>query len=249
VALAFLSLGFGLGFGLGVGLGFAVTASAGPVEDAAAAFGRGDYATTLAKIKSATAADRAALQAFAKQVGNSLYGEIAYNHLALGRPDAAEPGASTLEAKADPTCHFALSFRRGNKVVRLWSMPNGAPAATVSSSAVIWSAAVSQQFVAIEEPQAVSLYDIRSGKLLRSIAKPKDGRVQTLGLYFSQDGKRILAIPEVMRSFRGEGSGRLFDVQTGSELPSQTAVPPPISFEEQTPTPDCPLVKQQTFAQ
>ena len=244
MALALLSFGV-------VTLGFAVTTSAGPAEDAAAAFGRGDYATALARIKSATSADWPWLQAFAMQNAKSLYGEIAYNRLASIRPNGAqpEPGSAALEAKADPTCRFALSFHRGDKVLRLWSMPNGAPLATVSSPAVIWSAAVSQNFVAIEDPQAVRLYDVRKGSLLRAIAKPKDGRVQTLGLYFSEDGKRILAIPEVMRSFRGEGSGRLFDVQTGGELPSQTAVPPPISFDELPPPPDCPLVKQQTFSQ
>ena len=244
VALAFFSLGF-------LSLGFAVTASAGPVEDAAAAFGRGDYVTVHARIKSATTADWSALQVFAKQIGNNLYGEIAYNHLALIRSEGAqpEPGAASLEAKADPTCRVALSLHRGNRVIRLWAMPSGAPVATVTSPAVIWSAAVSQHYLAVEAPQAVSLYDVRNGSLLRSIAKAKDAKVQTMGLYFSPDGKRVLVIPEVMRSFRGEGSGRLFDVETGRELPAQTAVAPPISFEQETPAPDCPVVKQHTFAQ
>jgi hypothetical protein len=162
--------------------GFVATASAGTVQDAAAALGRGDYAAALVKIKSTTTADWLALHALAAQIGDSLYSEITYDHLALIQPDPAqpvlppsaqqEPRPPSLEAKADTTCRFAVSFHVSSSDgdVRLWAMPGGARITTLSFAAPIRGVGISQTYVAIAGAESVNLYDVRTGTFLRSIA-------------------------------------------------------------------------------
>jgi hypothetical protein len=230
-------------------LAFAASAAAGPVEDANSAFMRGDYNTGLAHVGTVTTGDWASLEAFAARLGNTLYGEIANDRLALIRPDpnqavlgpnAASARKSYLRVMADNTCSVALSYygNQNDTTIRLWSMPNGEPITTLSLPFAAGSIAVSQEYVAINVPPSIRLYNLRTGSFLRAI-----DRAATVGLFFSQDGKELYAVPQLVAPLRFEG-GRLFDVQTGAELSAQTISLPSADFLR---TADCPVIKQQPF--
>ena len=152
--------------------------------------------------------------------------------------------------KADTTCSVALSFdlNRDDKTIRLWSMPSGAPIATVSVPSTTWDIAVSQRHLAVAGPQTVRIFDVGTSALLHTVNKDTYGRVGPVGLYFSPDGKQLFIVPELLRMSRAEDKGRLFDVETGAELPTPTILLPPLTMERGVVTPDCPVPKQQTFS-
>jgi hypothetical protein len=237
--------------------GFPAPVAAGPLEDARAAYVRGDYATAWVKIKPTT--HWMELEAFVKWFGNNnLYGEMANDRLPLILPHGNQPlspispsgrieeRASGFVAKADRTCSFAVSFTFGHdqRSVRLWSMPNGEPIATISLPFVVAEVAVSQDYVAAAGPDSIRLYDVKSGSFLRSLDK-----VGTVNLSFSESGKVLLAQKEklgILGMMIPAKGGLLFNLATGAEYAAQENMPPVMNFSS-SPTSDCAVVKQQTF--
>lgn len=210
-------------------------AVAGPIEDGNAAVVHADHAKDWAKVKDT--ADRWVLEAFVKLHGNTVYGEIAGDRLARIRTDANQPvlgptGRTSPQtnlflARADSTCRFALTFRDddGGRTVRLWSMPNGEPIATVLLPFKIVSVAVSQDYLAIEGPRSIRLYDVKTGSFLRSIDEVDPGKPGTADLFFSEDGKELFSASTIRHAgvSLSRSGGRVFDLEVGIEFSGQTA--------------------------
>lgn len=234
---------------------FANPASAGTVEDAAAAYGRGDNRTMLARIAEVKSADWVALQLLVAQLGGSLYGEIAYQHLTSIRPDPAQPVAAAapkdsprpriLQVKADASCAVAMSFYTGREdhIIKLWSLPSGAPLASAPLASSMLNLALSPHYLVIGGLGTIRVYDTATGVLIGPINTRQFGTA-TLGFFFSEDGKQLFVLP--VQSFNAEGAGRLFDAATGDELPGQTIVLPAV--RRGIAAPECPFPKQMTFS-
>jgi hypothetical protein len=227
--------------------------SAGPFEDANAAYIRGDYAAAWAKAKETTWWD---LRALARVFGNTLYGELANERLAQIRPDASQSVIGPLRqtgkrtslwhAKADSTCSYAVSFDsdHNERGVRLWSLPNGQPIATISLPFAISGVAVSQEYLAIQGPHSIRLYDVKAGSFLSSIED-----VSKVAVSFSENGKELWLAPGVFISSELNLTakfGRLFNLVTGAEYPSQTSVSF-VNLQASTGS-DCVVNKQEIFA-
>jgi hypothetical protein len=176
-------------------LGLAATAAAGPIEDAKAAYARGDYANAWADAKEASWWD---LRDAANLFPGTLYGELVKARLAELRPDAnqsviGDSGAgpklaSSYRAWADTTCRLAVSFDalRLEGGVHIWSMPDGQPIATILPPFIIMNVVLSQHYIAIAGNDNVALYDARTGSLLRSI-----DRVDSGTFHFSDGGQDL----------------------------------------------------------
>jgi hypothetical protein len=231
-------------------LSSAAPVSAGPFEDANAAYVRDDYAIALAKAKETTWWD---LRTLVRVFGNTLYGELANERLAQIRPDASQSVIGPLgqtgkrtslwHAKADSTCSYAVSFDadHNERGVRLWSLPNGQAIATISLPFALSDIAVSQEFVAIQGAQSIRIYDVKTGVFLSSIEDSK------IGVFFSENGRELFVAPSVFVSseLRLTGKfGRLFNLVTGAEYPAQTSV----SLLQNRTEPSCVVGKQQIFA-
>jgi hypothetical protein len=195
---------------------------------------------------------------FARKAGDTIYSEMANDRLALIKPDPdqsvfgpshATTRTSTLRVKADSECRVAASFHtnRYESELRLWSMPDGHPLTSISLSFPLRSMALAPDYVAIDGPGSIRLFDIKSGTFLRKFDKYGDAT-----MLFSGDGQELLAIPEA--SFRDEDGnerwirgnrGRLFDVETGVEFPGPIFAPAPLEASEAPST--CAVDEQETF--
>jgi hypothetical protein len=247
-----------------------VSATAGSIDDATAAYARGDYATFVTKFAGAPASEWLAIREFAARAGDTLYGEIAKAKLALVRPDASQAvaapswqsggGRSSYRVLADAPCRLALSFHNDQREpqVRLWSMPQGRLIATVSAPFGVSGGAVSSRYVAIQGSNIIHFHDSQTASFTRSIEGFNPGRIQIASLYFSQDGKQLLVIPQLLPEI--VLTGRLFDIASGAELPAQGITPLPTSPQpvnagdllraiQDSPPSDCPVARQPVFAQ
>jgi hypothetical protein len=176
-------------------LALAAMAAAGPIEDAKAAYARGDYASAWADAKEASWWD---LRDAANLFAGTLYAELVKARLASLRPDANQSvigvaGAtrkltSSYRAWADTACRLAVSFDalRLDSGIHIWSMPDGQPIVTISPPYITMNVVLSQHYIAIAGNDNVALYDARTGSLLRSI-----DRVDTGTFHFSDAGEDL----------------------------------------------------------
>jgi hypothetical protein len=248
----------------GVAMLGAVLGTAWPIVDRAATplaaepaqgTDSGDAAKAWTKVKDTT--KRGVLEAFVGRFGDTLYGELARDRWTQIRLDANQPvfdppsepterRTSAFLAKADRNCRVAASYYwgRDERSVRLWSVPSGQPVATISLPFEVRGVAVAEDKVAVEGPDSIRLYNIGDGSLVRTIDK-----VGPLGMFFSTDGRFLLAAP-AMFGFIAKG-GQLLDVETGAEYPAQTAdtvaefITSP--YWAQPHFADCPVEQQQIF--
>jgi hypothetical protein len=247
---------------LALWLSYAACVSAGPVDDTAAAYERGDYRAVMQWLRSTK--DWLRLHAFMDRMKkDDVYREIARIRYDAIRADASQqvtsppPQSQSADArprpispifKADITCTVAMSFRpvsdpAGDIEVQLWSMPKGERRVAVSLPAGSSAPIISRDHLAVAVGGSVLIFDTKTGAQLRSLGPAGLQKIERLAIYFSRDGKQILAYPVAsLLAVKGNPQRRVWDIQTGTELSADGIDMKTVGPDASA---DCPLPTEQ----